>query len=78
MPSDARCRPASVIREASNEDVAFAQPTGRTAGPFGAEKETGGGPESGSDAWKANVRRQTRTINFTTDLPLAAGIKFRN
>lgn len=45
-------------------------------GAFGGEKETGGGRESGSDAWKAYMRRQTNTINYTTDLPLAQGIKF--
>ena len=43
---------------------------------FGGEKETGGGRESGSDAWKAYRRRQTNTINYGTDLPLAQGIKF--
>jgi aldehyde dehydrogenase (NAD+) len=45
-------------------------------GAFGGEKETGGGRESGSDAWKTYMRRQTNTINFGTDLPLAQGIKF--
>ncbi len=45
-------------------------------GAFGGEKDTGGGRESGSDAWKAYMRRQTNTINFSTDLPLAQGIKF--
>jgi aldehyde dehydrogenase (NAD+) len=45
-------------------------------GAFGGEKETGGGRESGSDAWKAYMRRQTNTINFGTELPLAQGIKF--
>src|SRR3989304_6525635 len=45
-------------------------------GAFGGEKETGGGRESGSDAWKAYMRRQTNTINFGTNLPLAQGIKF--
>ena len=40
------------------------------------EKETGGGRESGSDAWKAYMRRQTNTINYGTELPLAQGIKF--
>ncbi len=46
-------------------------------GAFGGEKETGGGRESGSDAWKAYMRRQTNTINWGTDLPLAQGIDFR-
>ncbi len=45
-------------------------------GAFGGEKETGGGRESGSDAWKAYMRRQTNTINFGTSLPLAQGIRF--
>ncbi len=45
-------------------------------GAFGGEKETGGGRESGSDAWKAYMRRQTNTINYTDKLPLAQGIKF--
>ena len=45
-------------------------------GAFGGEKETGGGRESGSDAWKAYMRRQTNTMNYTTELPLAQGITF--
>lgn len=45
-------------------------------GAFGGEKETGGGRESGSDSWKAYMRRQTNTINYGTELPLAQGIKF--
>jgi aldehyde dehydrogenase (NAD+) len=45
-------------------------------GAFGGEKETGGGRESGSDAWKAYMRRQTATVNYSTDLPLAQGIVF--
>ncbi len=45
-------------------------------GAFGGEKETGGGRESGSDAWKAYMRRQTNTVNWGTDLPLAQGIEF--
>lgn len=45
-------------------------------GAFGGEKETGGGRESGSDAWKAYMRRQTNTINYSTQLPLAQGIQF--
>jgi aldehyde dehydrogenase (NAD+) len=45
-------------------------------GAFGGEKETGGGRESGSDAWKAYMRRQTNTINYSTAVPLAQGIKF--
>jgi aldehyde dehydrogenase (NAD+) len=46
-------------------------------GAFGGEKDTGGGRESGSDAWKAYMRRQTNTINFSRELPLAQGIEFK-
>ncbi|HEY2953010.1 MAG TPA: aldehyde dehydrogenase family protein [Verrucomicrobiae bacterium] len=45
-------------------------------GAFGGEKETGGGRESGSDAWKSYMRRQTNTVNYSSDLPLAQGIQF--
>ena len=45
-------------------------------GAFGGEKDTGGGRESGSDAWKAYMRRQTVTINWSGELPLAQGIRF--
>jgi aldehyde dehydrogenase (NAD+) len=45
-------------------------------GAFGGEKETGGGRESGSDAWKAYMRRQTNTVNYSSELPLAQGIRF--
>jgi aldehyde dehydrogenase (NAD+) len=45
-------------------------------GAFGGEKETGGGREAGSDAWKAYMRRQTNTVNWGPDLPLAQGITF--
>ncbi len=45
-------------------------------GAFGGEKETGGGRESGSDAWKVYMRRQTNTVNWSTDLPLAQGLSF--
>ncbi|MFZ1717440.1 MAG: aldehyde dehydrogenase family protein, partial [Saprospiraceae bacterium] len=45
-------------------------------GAFGGEKETGGGRESGSDAWKNYMRRQTNTINYSSQLPLAQGISF--
>ncbi|MCB0182430.1 MAG: aldehyde dehydrogenase family protein, partial [Anaerolineae bacterium] len=45
-------------------------------GAFGGEKQTGGGRQSGSDAWRAYMRRQTNTINWSTELPLAQGIKF--
>lgn len=45
-------------------------------GAFGGEKETGGGRESGSDAWRAYMRRQTQTINYSSALPLAQGVSF--
>jgi aldehyde dehydrogenase (NAD+) len=45
-------------------------------GAFGGEKDTGGGRESGSDAWKSYMRRQTQTVNFSSELPLAQGVKF--
>ena len=45
-------------------------------GAFGGEKQTGGGRESGSDAWKSYMRRATNTINYGKDLPLAQGVKF--
>ena len=45
-------------------------------GAFGGEKETGGGRESGSDAWKAYMRRATNTVNYSTVLPLAQGVSF--
>ena len=45
-------------------------------GAFGGEKETGGGREAGSDAWKAYMRRATNTINYGTSLPLAQGVSF--
>ncbi len=47
-------------------------------GAFGGEKDTGGGRESGSDAWKGYMRRQTNTINWSKDLPLAQGIRFES
>ena len=45
-------------------------------GAFGGEKSTGGGRESGSDAWKGYMRRATNTINYSNDLPLAQGVQF--
>ncbi len=45
-------------------------------GAFGGEKETGGGRESGSDSWKAYMRRQTQTVNYGASLPLAQGVEF--
>jgi aldehyde dehydrogenase (NAD+) len=52
-------------------------PSGAEIGDaFGGEKETGGGRESGSDVWKDYMRRQTNTVNYSRELPLAQGIKF--
>ena len=56
----------------------FVQANGaaQIGGAFGGEKDTGGGRESGSDSWKAYMRRQTNTINWSGQLPLAQGIRF--
>ena len=54
----------------------FVTLTPEIGGAFGGEKDTGGGRESGSDAWKAYMRRQTCTVNWGTELPLAQGINF--
>ena len=56
--------------------AAVVGPGAEIGGAFGGEKETGGGRESGSDSWKAYMRRQTNTINYSDALPLAQGIKF--
>jgi aldehyde dehydrogenase (NAD+) len=74
-------RKAEAFLSASGSDCGIANVNIGTSGAeiggaFGGEKETGGGRESGSDAWKAYMRRQTNTINFSRDLPLAQGIKF--
>ena len=74
-------REAERFLAASGSDCGIANvnigPSGaEIGGAFGGEKETGGGRESGSDAWKAYMRRQTATVNFTSDLPLAQGIRF--
>ncbi len=53
-----------------------AEDRAEVGGAFGGEKDTGGGRESGSDAWKVYMRRQTNTINYSSDLPLAQGIRF--
>lgn len=66
-PQGSDCGIANVNIGASGAEI---------GGAFGGEKETGGGRESVSDAWKVYMRRQTNTINYTTDLPLAQGIKF--
>lgn len=74
-------REAEIFLSAEGSDCGIANVNIGTSGAeiggaFGGEKETGGGRESGSDAWKAYMRRQTNTINYGTDLPLAQGIKF--
>ncbi len=74
-------REAEIFLSAAGSDCGIANVNIGTSGAeiggaFGGEKETGGGRESGSDAWKAYMRRQTNTINYSTDLPLAQGIKF--
>jgi aldehyde dehydrogenase (NAD+) len=74
-------REAEMFVSASGSDCGIANvnigPSGaEIGGAFGGEKETGGGRESGSDAWKAYMRRATNTINYGKDLPLAQGVKF--
>ncbi|HHS82034.1 MAG TPA: aldehyde dehydrogenase family protein [Devosia sp.] len=74
-------REAEQFLSASGSDCGIANvnigPSGaEIGGAFGGEKETGGGRESGSDAWKAYMRRQTNTVNYSRELPLAQGIKF--
>ena len=74
-------REAELFMSARGSDCGIANvnigPSGaEIGGAFGGEKETGGGRESGSDAWRAYMRRQTNTINYGSDLPLAQGIRF--
>jgi len=70
-------REAELFLSAKGSDCGIANVNIGTSGAaFGGEKETGGGRESGSDAWKNYMRRQTNTINYSTSLPLAQGIKF--
>jgi len=74
-------REAETFLSAAGSDCGIANvnvgPSGaEIGGAFGGEKETGGGRESGSDSWKAYMRRTTNTINYSTKLPLAQGIKF--
>ncbi|WP_374274344.1 aldehyde dehydrogenase family protein [Brevundimonas sp.] len=76
-----RMREAETFLSAWGSDCGIANvnigPSGaEIGGAFGGEKETGGGRESGSDSWKAYMRRQTQTVNFSPDLPLAQGVKF--
>jgi aldehyde dehydrogenase (NAD+) len=67
---------ASVGSDCGIANVNIGTSGAEIGGAFGGEKETGGGRESGSDAWKVYMRRQTNTINWGTELPLAQGIKF--
>jgi aldehyde dehydrogenase (NAD+) len=74
-------REAELFQSAAGSDCGIANvnigPSGaEIGGAFGGEKETGGGRESGSDSWRAYMRRQTNTVNFGTDLPLAQGVRF--
>ncbi|MFC2968550.1 L-piperidine-6-carboxylate dehydrogenase [Acidimangrovimonas pyrenivorans] len=74
-------REAETFLSATGSDCGIANvnigPSGaEIGGAFGGEKETGGGRESGSDAWKGYMRRQTSTVNFSAELPLAQGVKF--
>jgi aldehyde dehydrogenase (NAD+) len=74
-------REAEQFLSAAGSDCGIANvnigPSGaEIGGAFGGEKETGGGRESGSDSWKAYMRRQTNTVNYGSDLPLAQGIRF--
>jgi aldehyde dehydrogenase (NAD+) len=74
-------REAEIFLSARGSDCGIANvnagPSGaEIGGAFGGEKETGGGRESGSDAWKAYMRRATNTINYGRTLPLAQGVKF--
>ena len=74
-------REAELVQSAVGSDCGIANVNIGTSGAeiggaFGGEKETGGGRESGSDAWKGYMRRQTNTINYSRELPLAQGISF--
>jgi aldehyde dehydrogenase (NAD+) len=74
-------REAEVFTSATGSDCGIANVNMGTSGAeiggaFGGEKETGGGRESGSDAWKTYMRRQTQSINYSSDVPLAQGVKF--
>jgi aldehyde dehydrogenase (NAD+) len=74
-------REAEMFMSAAGSDCGIANvnigPSGaEIGGAFGGEKETGGGRESGSDSWRAYMRRHTNTINYGTELPLAQGIRF--
>ena len=75
------CSTRSAFLSAAGSDCGIANVNIGTSGAeiggaFGGEKDTGGGRESGSDSWKAYMRRQTNTINWSRELPLAQGITF--
>jgi aldehyde dehydrogenase (NAD+) len=75
-------REAELFMSAAGSDCGIVNvnigPSGaEIGGAFGGEKETGGGRESGSDAWRAYMRRATNTVNYSRDLPLAQGIDFK-
>ena len=79
MTSDVREQEAFLSHKGSDCGIAnvnIGTSGAEIGGAFGGEKDTGGGRESGSDAWKVYMRRQTNTINFSSELPLAQGIKF--
>ena len=74
-------REAETFLSATGSDCGIANvntgPSGaEIGGAFGGEKETGGGRESGSDAWKTYMRRQTQTVNYSSAMPLAQGVQF--
>ena len=74
-------REAESFLSAAGSDCGIANvnigPSGaEIGGAFGGEKDTGGGRESGSDAWRGYMRRQTNTVNYSRELPLAQGVKF--
>ncbi len=74
-------REAELLLSVTGSDCGIANVNIGNSGPeiggaFGGEKETSGGNESGSDAWKVYIRMQTNTINYTTSLPLSQGLKF--
>ena len=79
--SRATCRKSERFLSAEGSDCGIANVNIGTSGAeiggaFGGEKETGGGRESGSDAWRAYMRRATNTINYSKALPLAQGVSF--
>ena len=79
LPIDYKRPSASCRRKGSDCGIAnvnLGTSGAEIGGAFGGEKDTGGGREAGSDSWKAYMRRQTNTINWSSELPLAQGIRF--